>query len=77
MSLKRRIQRMERKVKPGGLSAVIQGYFDDSGAPGALAVDDPRLQQGVDEQGDAAVSRGWSCRFSKAQEIHKMHASRD
>ncbi len=63
MSLKRRIERMERKVKPGELRAVIQGFVDDSGSPEALAVDEPKLQEGVDEQGDAVISRWWSVTF--------------
>jgi len=63
MNLTRRIQRIERKVKPGELRAVIQGFFDEYGAPGALPPDDPKLQQGVDEEGDAVISRCWSLSF--------------
>jgi hypothetical protein len=63
MNLKRRIERMERKLKPGELSAVMDGFVDESGAPGALAIDDPRLQHGVDEKGEAIISRWWSVWF--------------
>jgi len=54
---------MERELKPGELRAVMQGFVDQSGAPGALAFDDPRLQQGVDEEGEAVISRWWGVTF--------------
>ena len=63
MNLKRRIERMERELKPGELRAVIEGFFDDSGAPGALDPDNPALQQGVDENSKAFISRWWSVWF--------------
>ena len=63
MGLKRRIERMERKVKPGELRAVIDGFVDDSGARGALPSDDPSLQEGVDEEGEAVISRWWGVWF--------------
>jgi hypothetical protein len=62
-TLDRRIRRLERKLKPGELSAVMDGFVGESGAPGALAFDDPRLQQGVDEEGEAVISRWWSVWF--------------
>jgi hypothetical protein len=46
MNLKRRIERIERELKPGELRAVMQGFVDEAGALGALAFDDPRLQRG-------------------------------
>lgn len=51
---------MEQELKPGELRVVMQGFVDEYGAPGALAVDDPRLQLGVDEEGKAIISRWWS-----------------
>jgi hypothetical protein len=64
MSLKRRVEPMERKLKPGELRAIIEGFsFDGPGVPGVLASDDPRLQEGVDEKGEAAVSRWWVVSF--------------
>jgi len=41
----------------------MDGFVDESGAPGALAFDDPRLQEGVDENGEAIISRWWSVWF--------------
>jgi hypothetical protein len=63
MRLKQRIERVERKVKPGELRAAIQGFVDDSGALGGLAFDDPALQQGLDQEGHAVISRWWSVSF--------------
>ena len=57
MNLKRRIERMERELKPGELAAVMEGFLHRSGAHGALDPDDPALQQGVDENGEAFISR--------------------
>jgi len=54
---------MERELKPGELRAVMEGFVDQSGAQGALAFDDPRLQQGVDENGEAVISPWWSVWF--------------
>ena len=60
---------MERKLKPGELSAAIQGSVDDSGAPGALDPDDPRLRVGVDQKGEGFISRWWSvCFFEGTKE---------
>ena len=63
INLKRRIERMERELKPGELSAAIQGFFDYSGVPGVLDPDDPRLRQGVDQKGEAFISRWTSVSF--------------
>lgn len=70
MHLKRRIERMERELKPGELRAVMQGFVDQSGAPGALAFDDPSLQHGVDEDGGAVISRWWSVSFFEGTKEH-------
>ncbi|HLE63158.1 MAG TPA: hypothetical protein VI750_08470 [Pyrinomonadaceae bacterium] len=43
--------------------AVMEGFVDQSGARGSLAFDDPRLQQGVEEEGEAVISRWWSVWF--------------
>jgi hypothetical protein len=50
-------------VKPGELRAVMEGFVDESGAPGALALTDPSRQQGVDKDGEAVISRWWSVWF--------------
>jgi hypothetical protein len=63
MNLERRLALLERKLRPGELCAVMDGFVDESGAPGALAFDDPRLQEGVDENGEAIISRWWSVWF--------------
>src|SRR3990170_3165076 len=63
MNLKRRIERMERELKPGELRAVKEGFIDQCGASGALAFDDPSLQEGVDEEGEAIISRWWAVTF--------------
>lgn len=54
---------MERELRPGELRAVMQGFVDQSGAPGALAFDDPRLWAGVDDEGEAVISPWWSAWF--------------
>ncbi len=63
INLKRRIERMETELKPGELSAAMQGFFDQSGAPGALGPNDQSPRQGVDQQGNAFISRWWSVSF--------------
>jgi hypothetical protein len=68
MNLKRRIERIEGELKPRQLRATIQGFLAESSpagtfAPASLNADDPRLQQGVDDNGGAIVSRWWSVWF--------------
>ena len=84
MNLKRRIERIEGKLKPRSLRAVIQGFLARSSpagtfAPASLNADDPRLQQGVDDNGGAIVSRWWSVWFfegTREQQEGKSEASR-
>ena len=63
MNLKSRIEKLEREVRPGELRAAISIFFDRSGEIGALPANDPRLQEGVDEEGEAYISRWWSVWF--------------
>ncbi len=69
MNLRRRVERIEGEMKPMQLRAVIQGFLADSAPPGkrfvpfALAPNDPRLQQGMDKEGEAVISRWWSVIF--------------
>jgi hypothetical protein len=42
---------------------MMAGFVDESGARRALAIDDPSLQRGVDENGQAIISRWWSVWF--------------
>lgn len=42
---------------------MMDGFVDESGARRALAIDDPSLQRGVDENGQAIISRWWSVWF--------------
>jgi hypothetical protein len=62
------IERIEGELKPRQLRATIQGFLAESSlagtfAPASLNADDPRLQQGVDDNGGAIVSRWWSVWF--------------
>jgi hypothetical protein len=67
--LEARLARLEAKCKPQVLSALIQGFFtkcpdsDSEDVPGCLSAEDPRLQQGVDADGEAFVSRWWAVTF--------------
>jgi hypothetical protein len=68
--LETRLARLEAKLKPRALGALIQGFFAKSpgsdgsyDVPGALSSDDPRLQQGVNSDGEAFVSRWWTVTF--------------
>jgi hypothetical protein len=69
MNLKHRIKKIEAGFKPPDLRAVIQGFLADSApsesafAPASLDSDDPRLQQGVDDDGEAIISRWWAVTF--------------
>ncbi|MDZ4346150.1 MAG: hypothetical protein U1E51_27370 [Candidatus Binatia bacterium] len=42
---------------------MMDGFVDESGARRALAIDDPSLQRGLDENGQAIISRWWSVWF--------------
>jgi len=73
MNLKRRIERMERDMKPAALRAVIQGLLGHSApgtpfVPAALAADDPRLNHGVDETGEGTISPWWLVWFFEGTE---------
>ncbi len=61
MNLKRRLELMERKLRPGELAAVIQGDTgdDDESVP-LVDADDPCLHEDVDDDGIALISR-WAC----------------
>src|SRR6266481_1533001 len=67
--LERRLGKLEAKLKPRALRAIIDAFLDwsalaDSGyVSRPLPPDDPRLHQGVDERGDAVISRWWSVSF--------------
>ena len=63
MNLERRLALLERKLRPGELCAMMDAFVDNSGARRALDIDDPRLQRGVDEKGEAIISRWWSVWF--------------
>ena len=69
MNLKHRIKKIEAGFKPPDLRAVIQGFLANSGStqspysPAALDSDDPRLQQRVDDDGEAIISRWWAVTF--------------
>ena len=69
MNLKQRLETLEGRVdeiKPRPLKAVIQGFVDGSEtgyARGALDPADPRLQQEVDANGEAIISRWWMVIF--------------
>jgi hypothetical protein len=69
MNLKRRLERVEDRVdeiNPGQLKAVIQGFVEgpETGyARGTLDPDDPRLQQGVNADGEAILSPWWMVIF--------------
>jgi len=69
MNLKRRIERIESKIKPAALKAVIQGLLAEETLPGrpfipsALDPDDPTLNQAVDGNGEALISRWWLVTF--------------
>ena len=61
MNLKRRLELIERKLRPGELAAVIQGDSDyDGESVPFVDADDPCLHEGVDENGEALISR-WAC----------------
>jgi len=67
--LERRLGELEAKLKPRALRAIIDAFLDwsalaDSGyVSRPLPPDDSRLHQGVDERGDAVISRWWSVSF--------------
>src|SRR6266481_9662035 len=67
--LEHRLARLEAKFRPQALRAIIDAFLDwsalaDSGyVSRPLPPDDSRLQQGVDERGDAVISRWWSVSF--------------
>jgi hypothetical protein len=67
--LEHRLGKLEAKLKPRALRAIIEAFLDwsalaDSGyVSRPLPPDDSRLQQGVDERGDAVISRWWSVSF--------------
>jgi hypothetical protein len=67
--LERRLGKLEAKLKPRALRAAIQAALDwsalaDSGyVSRPLPPDDSQLQQGVDEHGDAVISRWWWVSF--------------
>src|SRR6266481_9547589 len=69
--LERRLGKLEVKIKPRALRAIIEAFLDwsalaDSGyVSRPLPPDDSRLQQGVDERGDAVISRWSSVPFIK------------
>jgi len=54
---------MEQKLRPGELRAAMECFIDQSGVPTALPADHPGLRQGVDEEGEAVISRWWSVWF--------------
>src|SRR5262245_15991791 len=61
-----RVRKLEREARPKGLRAAIQGFVardESKRRPGALNPNDPILQQGVDDDGEAVVSRWWSVMF--------------
>jgi hypothetical protein len=67
--LERRLGKLEAKLKPPTLRAIIEAFVDwsavaDSGyVSRPLPPDDARLHQGVDERGDAVISRWWWVSF--------------
>src|SRR5262245_1477656 len=65
--LDRRVRKLEREARPKGLRAAIQGFVardeNKRRRPGALDPNNPILQQGVDNDGEAVVSRWWSVMF--------------
>lgn len=67
MSLKQRLERLEADTKPRELKSSIQGFVARSRSgcrmPGSLRADDPRLKQGVNDEGEAVISRWWSVLF--------------
>jgi len=77
MNLERRLALLERKLRPGELCAMMDGFVDESGARRALAIDDPSLQREVDENGQAIISRWWSVCFSREPVSNKMLDSRN
>jgi hypothetical protein len=61
-----RVRKLEREARPKGLRAAIQGFVArDEGKrrPGALDPNNPLLQQGVDDDGEAVLSRWWAVTF--------------
>lgn len=57
---------MELEARPKGLRAAIEGFVardENKLRPGALNPNDPILQQGVDDGGEAVVSRWWAVTF--------------
>ena len=58
-----RIRRLERILRPGELRAVIHGMVGRTGEPWVLPEDYPGLQCGVDDYGDAFISRWWTVTF--------------
>jgi hypothetical protein len=61
-----RVRKLEREARPKGLRAAIQGFVardENKRRPGALDPNNPILQQGVDNDGEAVVSRWWAVTF--------------
>ena len=61
-----RVRKLEREARPKGLRAAIQGFVsrnENKRRPGALDPNNPLLQQGVDNDGEAVVSRWWAVTF--------------
>jgi hypothetical protein len=61
-----RVRKLEREARPKGLRTAIQGFVardENKYRPGALNPNNPILQQGVDDNGEAVVSRWWSVMF--------------
>jgi hypothetical protein len=68
--LEHRLGKLEAKLKPPSLRAIIEPFLDWSALTDLglyrerpLPPDDSRLHQGVDENGDAVISRWWSVSF--------------
>ena len=67
--LERRLGKLETKLKPHALRAAIDAFLDWSvtadseDVPAPLPPNDPRLEQGVDDYGDAVISRWWAVSF--------------
>ena len=67
--LERRLGKLESKLKPPALRAIIEAFLDWSALADLgyvsrpLPPDDSRLYQGVDEHGDAVISRWWRVSF--------------
>ena len=80
--LERRLGKLEAKLKPPTLRAIIEAFVDWSAVADSgyvlrpLPPDDARLHQDVDERGDAVISRWWRSRASTWQCSQTMMSSR-